>query len=329
MKRFAFALALLSTLACASHVGVAQTTAAQTTAAQTTAAQTTGEHHIQLEPAQVQKWEIGVVVEATGTITGIEASLPVPMDWPEQKVKIVSRDLSGGAKSVRFRTLSGGVRQMIVIIPRLSAGQTARAVVQFEVQKHNITEPRSTDGLRIPKRVDRQLRQFLLPSPKIESSNPKIQAIAKQIVDTSQPAWNQVETIFDWVRENIEYKFDPTLRGALVALDRRVGDCEEMTSLFVALCRVHKIPARSVWIPGHCYPEFYLEGANGKGYWYPCQAAGTRAFGAMPEKRPVLQKGDSFRLPRQRKPVRYVSETLAARNAKGAPKVQWIKRELK
>ena len=93
------------------------------------------------------------------------------------------------------------------------------------------------------------------------------------------------------------------------------GDCEELTSLFVAMCRVAGIPARSVWVPGHCYPEFYLEDEQGEGHWYPCQAAGTRIFGAMPEARPVLQKGDNFRIPGSRQPQRYVQETVTAKNA--------------
>ena len=50
-----------------------------------------------------------------------------------------------------------------------------------------------------------------------------------------------------------------------------------------------------VQVPGHVYAEFYLLDAEGAGHWYPCQLAGTRAFGSMPEHRPVLQKGDNFR----------------------------------
>ena len=88
------------------------------------------------------------------------------------------------------------------------------------------------------------------------------------------------------------------------------GDCEEMTSLFVALCRNARVPARMVWIPDHCYPEFYLEDADGEGFWFPCQAAGTRQFGRMDEYRPVLQKGDRFKVPEKKVPVRYVSEFL-------------------
>ena len=125
-------------------------------------------------------------------------------------------------------------------------------------------------------------------------------------------AWQKVEIIFDWVRDHVKYQFDEELKGALTALESGQGDCEELTSLFIAICRNNGIPARSVWIPGHCYPEFYLEDVTGKGHWYPCQIAGSRSFGSMPEYRPVLQKGDSFRIPGNPRPQRYVAETFKA-----------------
>ena len=84
----------------------------------------------------------------------------------------------------------------------------------------------------------------------------------------------------------------------------------------------------TVWVEGHCYPEFWLVDAEGKGSWFPCQAAGTRAFGGMPDHLPILQKGDSFRDPdRPGKPLRYVSEFCrgAAVSEAGSPKVDWIR----
>jgi hypothetical protein len=87
-----------------------------------------------------------------------------------------------------------------------------------------------------------------------------------------------------------------------------------MTSLFIAMCRASGIPARTVRVPGHCYPEFYLSDQAGEGHWFPCQAAGTRAFGGMPDPRPILQKGDNVLVadPRTKKKtkVRFLPETL-------------------
>jgi hypothetical protein len=94
------------------------------------------------------------------------------------------------------------------------------------------------------------------------------------------------------------------------------------------MCRAEGIPARTVWVEGHCYPEFYLVDAKGNGWWFPCQAAGTRAFGGMPDQLPILQKGDAFRDPdRPGKSLRYVSEFVrgSAVEGGGSPKVTWIR----
>jgi hypothetical protein len=53
-----------------------------------------------------------------------------------------------------------------------------------------------------------------------------------------------------------------------------------------------------------------MEDAEGHGQWYPCESAGTRAFGDMPIARPILQKGDNFRVPERKDHLRYVSDFL-------------------
>jgi hypothetical protein len=81
-----------------------------------------------------------------------------------------------------------------------------------------------------------------------------------------------------------------------------------------------------VWIPDHCYPEFYLQDADGKGSWFPCQAAGTRQFGRMDEYRPVLQKGDRFTVPETKGPTRYVSEFFTCdKSGKSDPRPKFIR----
>ena len=74
----------------------------------------------------------------------------------------------------------------------------------------------------------------------------------------------------------------------------------------------------------HCYPEFYLEDAEGNGYWFPCQAAGTRQFGCLEEYRPILQKGDRFKTPEQ-SIRRYVAEFFKADKVQGGkPKPKFV-----
>ena len=105
------------------------------------------------------------------------------------------------------------------------------------------------------------------------------------------------------------------LRGAIAAIKDGTGDCEDMTSLFIALCRASNIPSRTVWVQGHCYPEFYLEDDKGEGHWFPCQAAGS-----------VLQKGDNFKpLNGKGERQRYLAEFLTGADSGGKPRITPIR----
>jgi transglutaminase-like putative cysteine protease len=217
------------------------------------------------------------------------------------------------------------VKQMIVEIPDLPAGMKAHAIVTFSIDRASILPPKDPSELVIPAKPDRALRAFLGPSPYIETRHPKIVKLAKATA-ADLDGWRKVEALYDMVRDKVEYR-NGELKGAARALADGWGDCEELTCLFVAVARVEGIPARTVWVEGHCYPEFYLERPDGKGGWYPCQAAGSRAFGCMPDQLPILQKGDSFRDPdRPAQSLRYVSEFIRGTAGGGAaPKVTWIR----
>jgi hypothetical protein len=270
-------------------------------------------------------WRFGVTVKAPKGATGIRATMPVPMDWPEQRVRIVSEQKSEHIGRISYRTLDGRVKQLIVSIPRLAAGDEASAIVTFEVTKSRILPPQETRGLVVPASARRELSKFLLPSPFIESRHPRIESLAAEISRGKQPAWEQTAALFDWVRANVKYEFAEQIKPAVEALDDGQGDCEELSSLVIALCRASRIPARAVWVPGHTYPEFCLEDASGKGHWFPCQAAGAeRQFGSMVEDRPILQKGDNFKVPEELHPQRYVKQFLSAKNAQADPEVKFI-----
>jgi len=247
--------------------------------------------------ASKSNWRIGIVVRAKdGPCRGVFASTPVPTDWPEQKVHIIGRDVSQEVQRLRFRRLTDGVRQMVIEVPRLREGKTASALLTFEVSKLAVPPLSNPAQFAKPKRPSRHLFRYLNPSPMIESRNPEIMKLSKSIGVPDQSDWDRTEAIYEWVRENVRYHEGP-LKGALTALQDSEGDCEELSSLFIALCRAQGIPARTVWIPGHCYSEFHLQRSGAKGEWIPCQLAGHRSFGEMTESRPILQKGDSFRIP--------------------------------
>ena len=282
-----------------------------------------------LGKTHVQRWKVGMTVTAVGgPCKGIVGYVPVPVEWPEQQVTVAEEDISPAAK-ISYRTIDGTMKLMVISVPNLPSGETANALVTLEINRNSQEPPTEaeTEQYVLPnaKKLPRDIRIYLGPSPLIESRHPKIRELAKEIGKDKEKAWEQVEAVYDWVRDKVKYKTGP-IKGALAGLKDGTGDCEELTSLFIAILRAKDIPARTVWVPGHCYPEFYLEDKEGEGHWFPCQAAGARAFGGIPEDRPILQKGDNFHLPdNPRERVRYLPERITGAASQGKPQVKFVR----
>ncbi|HEY1067660.1 MAG TPA: transglutaminase-like domain-containing protein [Pirellulales bacterium] len=273
------------------------------------------------------RFKLGISITAKrGQCIQMEGTAPMPIEWPEQDVKIEEEDVTPGVRSA-FREVSPTVRQLVLSVPFLAVGQEAHALLTVAISRAPITPPTVTDVFQLPdtKKLKVDMKQYLRASPGIETAKSKFRDISKEVTEGKGTAWEQVEALYDWTRENIEYVNGP-FKGAWRALNDKNGDCEELSSVFIALCRCHGVPARTVWVPDHCYAEFYLEDDAGRGYWFPCQAAGARDFGGIPELRPILQKGDNFIVPEERKPVRYVAEKLTGKG--GSPGVKFIRESL-
>lgn len=113
-----------------------------------------------------------------------------------------------------------------------------------------------------------ELEAYLVSEPYLQSDDPKIIGLAKQIVGYETDSWRAAKKINRWVYENIEKRFTPDLSNALQTLNSRRGDCGEHTALAVALLRAAGIPARPIvgliyWPPGggfgyHAWVEAYV-----------------------------------------------------------------------
>ncbi len=267
---------------------------------------------VQFGPPVVTKYRVGAqVVASRGACRNLRLVVAVPLECPEQQVRLLGEDVSGGVE-ISYRMLQQGVRQMLITVPFLPSGAEAGAVLTFEVETHPILPPEETKDLKIPERLPREARRYAGGSPYIETKHRQIRALAKEIwsgIDESATDWERVEAIYDYVQDRIDYVEDRFDKSALNTLRDGHADCHGLSALFIALCRANKIPARMVWVDGHAYAEFYLEDAAGEGHWYPCESAGTRAFGEMPLARPIFQKGDNFELPDgPRGHVRYATD---------------------
>ena len=289
---------------------------------------------VRLGEPRVARYRVGARVSASrGPCRNVLVMVAVPFPCDEQQVEIVEEDISPSVASVTYRDLNGGARQMLISIPSLARNQQAHALVTFEVATHVILSPESTAGLRIPQPAPRQVKSFLRPSPHIEAKSREVRKLARQLEKEHASAtsdWEKVEAIYDHVLDNVSYIEGPD-KSAVNTLRDGHADCQGRSALFIALCRASKIPARMVWVHGHCYPEFYLEDDQQEGHWFPCESAGNRAFGEMPLTRTILQKGDRFTVPeRPRERLRYASDFTIGLPGPGGgkPHVDYVREQM-
>ena len=251
------------------------------------------------------KYRAGMIFAARpgGGCTNVFGSAPVPMEFPEQKVRTLEEDFPRVAR-VDYRYLKeGGARQMIFKMRELKSGQQVEATSLFEVTRYPLLPPSEPEIYKIPKSLSREIKRYLKDGLYIESNSKTVRAVVKealQNVAEDASDWDKIDAFLSYVRANVQYKevlIDKPMRGALAAVKAREGDCEDMSALFIAMCRSYDVPARLVRVPGHCWAEFYLVDDEKEGYWFPAQVAGTEPLGSMQDTRVLLHKGDNFHLP--------------------------------
>jgi len=276
------------------------------------------------------EWEFGIRIDCSGGYAlETRAQAPIPIPWPEQEIEHYEETKSNNIKKINIRKFKKDAWMLEFNASRLNNGDYAEAIYRYRVKRKNTIRPEDTDQFHFAKKPVGKLRAFLKPSPYIDSKNKQIIKIGKELFEENKDLsdWDQVEAVYSWVRENVAYKFDPNPHTCAEALESGHGDCEELSALFIATCRSRKIPARAVWVPGHTYPEFYLEDATGKGHWFPCQIAGANhEFGEMSEDRPIMQKGDRFKTIGGTK--RYAEAGLSSEHATGLLKADHLMRKV-
>ena len=287
----------------------------------------------------VTKYRVGATITASrGAVRNVLATVAVPLTCPEQEVQLIEEDVTQNVRSHEYRELPGnGAKQMVVRVPELPNKEEARAILTFEVRTRTILPPQDTSELVIPKKPPRELRRYLGKSPFIETKDSKIKKLLRTILakveednEDELTDWQRVEAIYDYVQDNITYR-EQDDKSALATLKDGHGDCQNISALFVALCRTYRVPARLVWVHEHNYPEFCLADAGGKLHWFPCESSGTRAFGEMPLARVIMQKGDNFKVPERRKALRYASDYMVgvpAGPGSGKPSHKFIRERL-
>ena len=182
---------------------------------------------------------VGDIIAATALTAGMRQGPPAP---PLLRVRLSGVSLAG--------LHLGGGRQQV-------NGDT------LLVRREGLAQ--LTARYRLPA-LDTALRAFLRPEALIQSTNPRIEAQARLLLQRETDAAKAAELLTHWVASHVKAEVANTIPSALQVLERRQGDCNEYTVLYVALARAAGLPARPVagllYLGGrfyyHAWPEVYL-----------------------------------------------------------------------
>jgi len=87
-------------------------------------------------------------------------------------------------------------------------------------------------------------RKFLGAEPFLQVDDPRMVAKASEIVGQEADRQAKAEKLGQWVYRNVKKDYSISLPSAIDVLEVRKGDCNEHTSLYVALARASGIPAK-------------------------------------------------------------------------------------
>ena len=188
----------------------------------------------------------GDVVPVTALAAGVREG-PPPDGVARFRVRLSGVNLTG------FDRLLAGPRQHL-------AGDTLEITTETALQAH-------ATPYRLPSR-DSALARWLQPEPLIQSWDPRIAAQARLIVGGGRdrsPA-KAAEQLTHWVHSTVRREVGTSVPSAEKVLETRRGDCNEFTTLYVALARSAGLPARTVsgliYLNGrfyyHAWAEVYL-----------------------------------------------------------------------
>jgi len=124
----------------------------------------------------------------------------------------------------------------------------------------------------------------------IDPNDPGIQDIAFNILNQadSENAFIISKELFKWLKQNTTYQIHSgsnNVQPATTTFQITTGDCDDLSFLYISLCRSIDIPARfirgfliendkSPAVP-HAWVEVFVGGEIGKEGWIPIECAGT------------------------------------------------------
>jgi len=157
------------------------------------------------------------IVEAAAVLSDVEIQQP-------REVRLLTLKLSG--VPLKGFVLDGGRQRL--------AGDL------LTVRREPVPD---TVAYALPYRAG-DVAEYLASTPLLQSDHERIREAARRIVGDERDPIQAARLLVEWVFREVRKEPTVSIPSALEVLDRRAGDCNEHSTLFVALARAAGIPAR-------------------------------------------------------------------------------------
>jgi transglutaminase-like putative cysteine protease len=121
---------------------------------------------------------------------------------------------------------------------------TAR--VSFKAQNQTRLQQLQTGTPFPPGKVPPDVSPYLSPTKQVQSDDPRILKLAKELTQDVTTQFDAVQRILTWIVDNLRYVTPPAKYDALYGLEARKGNCQNFSHLSAALMRAVSIPVRIV-----------------------------------------------------------------------------------
>ena len=190
------------------------------------------------KPFEKYNFKYSYTIDIKGNINNFIFKVPLPSDEPEKQY-ISALKIS----PTPTRTYHDGINNIAEYkYDKLSISKiniTLEGIANIRTYDLNTAKILNKN---ISKEKD--LTQYLKPSPLIESDDPLIKRVANRIEGESKE--EIVANIYEYIQKTIKYTPITQDIGAKKVLKHKRGKCSEYAALMVALCRARNIPARIV-----------------------------------------------------------------------------------
>ena len=95
-------------------------------------------------------------------------------------------------------------------------------------------------------KVPSDVSPYLSPTKQVQSDDPRIRKLAKELTQDVTTQFDAVQRILTWIVDNLRYVTPPAKYDALYGLEARKGNCQNFSHLSAALMRAVSIPVRIV-----------------------------------------------------------------------------------